>query len=212
MTRSIALGAAATAAIALLAGCGSSSSSTSSSAASTAASAPAQSTSAAPTTKTTAAASGAGVTVQTKQDKLGTILAAGPKKLTVYLFEADKGSSSSCAGACAKAWPPVTTAAAASVAGGALSADLGTTARADGTKQVTYKGHPLYFYAKDGDAGDAYGQGSTQFGAGWYVLKPDGSKLDSGDSGSNSTTSSSSGTTSSTGTTSSSGSGYKASY
>jgi predicted lipoprotein with Yx(FWY)xxD motif len=102
------------------------------------------------------------------------------------LFEADKGTSSACSGACAKAWPPVTTAGEPTVSGSAVSADLGTTMRPDGTKQVTYKGHPLYFFEKDEDSGDAYGQGSNAFGAGWYVLKPSGEKLDedSGDKGS----------------------------
>jgi predicted lipoprotein with Yx(FWY)xxD motif len=60
--------------------------------------------------------------------------------------------------------------------------------RSDGTEQVTYKGHPLYFYDDDKDSGDAYGEGSKQFGASWYVLKPNGSKVDedSGDKGSTS--------------------------
>ena len=71
-----------------------------------------------------------------------------------------------------------------------LSADLGTTMRSDGTEQVTYKGHPLYFYDDDKDSGDAYGQGSKAFGAGWYVLKPSGEKVDS-DSGDKSSGSSS---------------------
>jgi predicted lipoprotein with Yx(FWY)xxD motif len=116
--------------------------------------------------------------VQTKKSKLGTILAAGPKKLTVYLFEGDHGSTSACSGECAKAWPPVTTGGAPSAAGAAASADLGTITRSDATKQVTYKGHPLYFFEKDGDAGDAYGQGVKAFGAAWYVLSPSGSKVD----------------------------------
>ena len=63
-------------------------------------------------------------------------------------------------------------------AAAAVAADLGTITRADGTKQVTYKGHPLYFFAKDKDAGDAYGQGVKSFGADWYVLKPSGDKVD----------------------------------
>jgi predicted lipoprotein with Yx(FWY)xxD motif len=183
MTRPLTLAATATVAAALLAGCGSSSSSSSSStAASTPASTPTQSTAA----STSTAAATPGVAVATKQSKLGTILAAGPKHLTVYLFEADKGTSSACSGACAKAWPPVTTSGEPTVSGSAVSADLGTTMRADGTKQVTYKGHPLYFFEKDEDSGDAYGQGSNAFGAGWYVLKPSGEKLDedSGDKGS----------------------------
>jgi predicted lipoprotein with Yx(FWY)xxD motif len=59
-----------------------------------------------------------------------------------------------------------------------MAADLGTITRPDGTMQVTYKGHPLYFYAKDGDAGDAYGEGLKSFGADWYVLTPAGKKID----------------------------------
>jgi predicted lipoprotein with Yx(FWY)xxD motif len=108
----------------------------------------------------------------------GTILAAGPKRLTVYLFEGDHGTVSSCTGTCAQVWPPVTTASVPTASGAAVTADLGTTTRSDGTKQVTYKGHPLYFYVKDKDNGDAYGQGVHGFGADWYVLKPSGVKVD----------------------------------
>jgi predicted lipoprotein with Yx(FWY)xxD motif len=108
--------------------------------------------------------------------KLGTILAAGPKRLTVYLFEADKIGSSSCSGACAKLWPPVI--GSPTAMGGAVSADLGTITRPDGSKQVTYKGHPLYMYARDKDDGDAYGEGVKSFGASWYVLAPSGKKVD----------------------------------
>jgi predicted lipoprotein with Yx(FWY)xxD motif len=172
-----ALAAIATAIALLIAGCGSNGSSSST----TTAAAPAASVStpATPaTTSTSTAGTGAGMMVATKHGKLGTILAAGPKHLTVYLFEADKGPSSSCSGVCAKAWPPVTTDGAPTAAGSAVAADLGTIARPDGSKQVTYKGHPLYFFEKDGDSGDAYGQGSTAFGAGWYVLSPTGSKVD----------------------------------
>jgi predicted lipoprotein with Yx(FWY)xxD motif len=177
MTRPLALAASAAAVAALLAGCGSSSYSASSSTGSKplAAATPAQSSAA--STSTTAQSAPAEA-IATKHSKLGTILAAGPKHLTVYLFEADKGTTSACSGACAKVWPPVTTAGTPAVAGVAQSADLGTTTRADGTRQVTYKGHPLYFYDDDKDSGDTYGQGSKQFGAGWYVMKANGSKVD----------------------------------
>jgi predicted lipoprotein with Yx(FWY)xxD motif len=172
--RPLALGVAATAVVALLAGCGaSSSSSSSSSAASAPVSTPTQS-----TASTSTAAASTGVAVVTKSGKLGTILAAGPKRLTVYLFEADKGTTPSCSGACVKVWPPVTTTGKPTASGAAVSADLGTTMRSDGTEQVTYKGHPLYYYDDDKDSGDAYGQGSKSFGAGWYVLKANGSKVD----------------------------------
>ncbi len=163
----------ASAGLVLLAGCGSSKSTAGSS--TTAAAATATSA----TTPTTAAA---GEAILTKHSKLGSILAAGPKKMTVYLFEADRPGQGACTGACAQVWPPVTSAGAAQVGGGAVAADLGTLTRPDGVKQVTYKGHPLYFFAKDKDDGDAYGQGIKSFGADWYVLKPNGSKLDTGDS------------------------------
>jgi predicted lipoprotein with Yx(FWY)xxD motif len=174
MVKKLTVLACAAAALIVLAGCGSSKSSSTSSSAATAAT-----TSSTPGTTTAAASSSApGEMVLTKHAKVGTILAAGPKKLTVYLFEADKGGQSACSGACAQVWPPVTTAAEAQAAGAAVPADLGTITRSDGTKQVTYKGHPLYFFTKDKDNGDAYGQGSKAFGAGWYVLKPNGSKID----------------------------------
>ncbi|MGN6372957.1 MAG: COG4315 family predicted lipoprotein, partial [Solirubrobacteraceae bacterium] len=106
-----------------------------------------------------------GTTVTVKHAaKLGAILAAGPEHMTVYLFEADKGPSSKCSGACAGAWPPVTTGGAPVAAGGAVSADLGTIKRSDGALQVTYKGHPLYYFVNDKDAGDAYCEGVNGFG------------------------------------------------
>ncbi len=123
---------------------------------------------------TTAVAPAALIT--TKQNKLGTILAYGPRRMTVYLFQADKGSSSTCTAACAAVWPPVIGKPQAK--GRAVSADLGTITRADGKSQVTYKGHPLYLFAKDKDNGDAYGQGVNSFGADWYVLRPSGVKID----------------------------------
>jgi len=108
--------------------------------------------------------------------KLGTVLAFGPKKLTVYLFEGDKGSASSCTGACAGVWPPVT--GKPQAAAGAMGADLGTITRSDGITQVTYKGHPLYTYVRDKDDGDAYGEAIKSFGAEWYALSPAGKKID----------------------------------
>jgi predicted lipoprotein with Yx(FWY)xxD motif len=160
---------------AIVAGCGSSSSNSSSSSAPAGASTSATSTSA--SASAGASASARPVTITTKHEKkLGTILAAGGKELTVYLFEADKGSSSACSGQCAKFWPPVIGTGVAKEQ--AKSSDLGTVKRADGTTQVTYKGHPLYYFVKDKDEEDAYGQGTTAFGAGWYVLKPSGAKID----------------------------------
>ena len=154
------------------AGCGSANKRTGTTAAPASTAAPSSSASA------SAPAAGTGETVSTKHSKLGTILAAGPKRMTVYLFEADKGASSSCSGGCVAVWPPVQTGSAPSAGAGARGAALGVITRADGTKQVTYNGHPLYFYARDGDKADAYGQAVKSFGASWYVLAPSGKKVD----------------------------------
>lgn len=173
------------------AACGSSSSSSSGAAPSSAGSAVASTSSstanasggayssgATKSTASTASTAGAGTDITTKHSKFGTILAAGPKKQTVYIFDADKGSGSHCSGACAVAWPPVIAKGAAAASGQAMSADLGTTTRQGGVKQVTYKGHPLYYFIKDMDDADAYGQGSHAFGSDWYVLAPSGNKVD----------------------------------
>ena len=127
---------------------------------------------------TGSSASSSATEISTKTSKLGTILAAGPKRLTVYLFEGDAGLTSKCTGACASAWPPVAAGGSTTVQGQAVAADLGTITRSDGTKQVTYKGHPLYYFVRDKDSGDAYGEGAKAFGAAWYVLAPSGVKID----------------------------------
>jgi predicted lipoprotein with Yx(FWY)xxD motif len=95
----------------------------------------------------------------------------------VYLWVKDTGTTSTCSGACAGAWPPVTAAGPVTASGSAVASDLGTTARSDGTKQVTYDGHPLYYYAGDSAAGMASGQGSDSFGAKWWLVSPSGSDV-----------------------------------
>src|SRR6476646_1030568 len=95
-------------------------------------------------------------TVSTRQTTLGRLLVDANGR-TLYLFEKDKGATSSCTGACASIWPP-------------LTAGTATTKRSDGKKEITYAGHPLYTYAGDQKPGDVAGQGLDQFGAEWYVL------------------------------------------
>lgn len=170
---------------ALLAGCGSSSSSSTKSTNSTGS---ANSTGGTGSTGSTGGTGGSnktvapkvasgGVSVTLKKSKLGEVL-AGPRGLTLYLFEADKGSKSTCSGACASVWPPLLSSTRPQAGPGLTAALLATSRRADGSSQVTYGGHPLYTYAKDGDSGDLYGQGLRQFGAAWYVLSAKGSKID----------------------------------
>ena len=105
---------------------------------------------------------------------LGSILFAGGRHMTVYMFVKDHGSKSACSGACASTWPPVTTTGQPRATAGANTSDLGTIERAGGVMQVTYKGHPLYYFAGDQSAADASGQRLENFGAPWYVLAADG--------------------------------------
>jgi predicted lipoprotein with Yx(FWY)xxD motif len=116
-------------------------------------------------------------TISVHGSSLGQILVDANGK-TLYLFEADTGTQSTCSGACAQAWPPLTTNGSPKAAGSATQSLLGTTTRSDGTTQVTYKGHPLYYFINDTKPGDATGEGSTAFGAGWDVLSPAGDKIE----------------------------------
>ena len=95
----------------------------------------------------------------------------------VYLWAADSMNKSMCSGACAQAWPPVTSMGQVTAAHGAKAADLGTITRSDGTKQVTYLGHPLYYFAGDSGPGQTNGQGSDSFGAKWWLVAPAGAKI-----------------------------------
>lgn len=96
------------------------------------------------------------------------------KGMTLYMFEKDTPDTSSCYGGCATNWPPLLTTGDPAAGEGVDAALLGVTERTDGTMQVTYNGWPLYYYAKDAQAGDLTGQG---VGDVWFVLAPDGSVL-----------------------------------
>ena len=131
----------------LIAGCGSSDYKSSSSSPSGTPAAAANAYGGGAATASSTPSPGGEAVVTTKTSKLGTVL-AGAKGKTLYLFEADKGNASACSGACATAWPPLTTSGSATSAKSAVAGDLGTIKRSDGTKQVTYKGHPLYYFAR----------------------------------------------------------------
>jgi predicted lipoprotein with Yx(FWY)xxD motif len=117
-------------------------------------------------------------TVTTHQTKRGKDLAASNGH-ALYLFVHDKGTSSTCYGACAKAWPPLLTkgAPAAAKGSGVNPKLLGTTKRTGGTVQVTYHGHPLYEYAKDTKPGQINGEGANQFGGHWYLVNTSGNDV-----------------------------------
>jgi predicted lipoprotein with Yx(FWY)xxD motif len=124
-----------------------------------------------------AAGSGTAATVKAGHSSLGVILTNGTGR-AVYLFEKDTGNTSSCYGACAGAWPPVLTTGAPVAGSGVTASLLRTAKRTDGTTQVTYAGHPLYYFASDQQPGDISGEGSQAFGAGWDLIAPAGKKVE----------------------------------
>lgn len=105
--------------------------------------------------------------------ELGLVL-VDSKGYTLYDFHKDKGTTSSCYGACAKIWPPLLTEGKPHPSNGAQESLLGTSKRRDGTTQVTYAGHPLYTYAADRKPGEANGNDFSSFGAEWYALEGNG--------------------------------------
>jgi predicted lipoprotein with Yx(FWY)xxD motif len=152
----------------LAAACSSGSSSTAAAPASSAAAS-------SPAAASGASASGATV-ITTASSSAGTFLVNGSGR-AVYLWVKDTGDTSACSGACAGAWPPVTATGSVTAGGSAKASDLGTITRSDGTKQVTYDGHPLYYFAGDSGPGTATGQGSDGFGAKWWLVAPSGSDV-----------------------------------
>jgi predicted lipoprotein with Yx(FWY)xxD motif len=109
--------------------------------------------------------------------KLGKILVDGQGR-TLYLWEADTATTSTCAGACASAWPALRTEGQPVAGAGVSASELGTTKRHDGTTEVTYNGHPLYTFSGDSAPGQTAGQGSDGFGADWYVLSATGNAIE----------------------------------
>lgn len=167
LSRRIPIALAGLAAALALAACGSSNDS--SSTASTAA-----------TTASSGSSGGSGAVVdQADNGDLGTILVDGDGR-TLYLFEKDQGGKSSCSGACAQEWPPYTTKGDPQAGDGVDASQLSTTNRDDGSTQVVYADHPLYYYAGDASPGDVTGNGLSLFGARWYALDTGGEAVQGG--------------------------------
>ena|SRR3984893_16817019 len=124
----------------------------------------------------TPAASGA-PTVAIANSSVGQILVDGSGR-TLYLFEADMPATSSCYAACVGVWPAVVSVVQPMVAPGITPTLVSTTKRKDGTLELVYNGHPLYYFTGDKKPGDVTGQGLNSFGAAWYVVSPAGTKID----------------------------------
>jgi predicted lipoprotein with Yx(FWY)xxD motif len=113
--------------------------------------------------------------VSLKQTSLGSVLVDANGR-TLYLFEADRPNVSTLSAAGQAIWPPFTSKAKPAAMGAADAALIGTI---PGSGQVTYKGHPLYYYVGDQQSGQTTGQDLNQFGARWYVLSAAGSAITS---------------------------------
>jgi predicted lipoprotein with Yx(FWY)xxD motif len=92
----------------------------------------------------------------------------------LYVFTRDRTSRSTCRGACARAWPPYVVSGAVRAGAGAKRSLLGTLRRADGSRQATYAGRPLYYYVGDRKAGQILCQNVSEFGGLWLVVRASG--------------------------------------
>jgi len=119
---------------------------------------------------------GSVATVATKTGPAGTYLTDSAGK-TLYLFVNDTSSASTCTGTCLQVWPALITTGAPKAGAGVTASMLSTTTRGDGSTQVDYNNHPLYYYAGDSAAGDVNGQGSNANGGLWWLVAPSGDAI-----------------------------------
>jgi predicted lipoprotein with Yx(FWY)xxD motif len=174
----------------LVAGCASKKSNSASSSSAPATTAAAAAAATAPSAAATSAAAAAGsgaaagasaaapagpAAVDVKTGPLGAYLTDATGH-TLYLYAPDTTSASTCYGKCVAFWPAFLTSAPPQAGSGADASLLGTSKRTDGTTQVTYMGHPLYFFKGDKAAGDTSGQGKEGT---WFVLNPAGAQIGS---------------------------------
>jgi predicted lipoprotein with Yx(FWY)xxD motif len=172
------------------------------------------SSSSSPTTTTSASASsssassGGGSTVDLADNSaLGSQILVDSQGQTLYMFEKDtSGDASTCSGACAQEWPPLTAKGQVTAGSGLDASQVTTFKRDDGTTQVAFAGHPVYTYSGDSAPGDANGNGLDFFGGEWYAMDSSGASVEGSSTSSDSTSSDS------TSGDSSSGSGYSSSY
>jgi predicted lipoprotein with Yx(FWY)xxD motif len=112
-------------------------------------------------------------TLKLRSTGLGKIL-VDSKGRTLYEFGHDKNNKSRCSGQCAQNWPPAGSPAKPTVAGGIDKSKLKVIKRGDGSRQLSYNGHPLYRFIADGKPGDTNGENVTAFGGTWDVLSKTG--------------------------------------
>jgi predicted lipoprotein with Yx(FWY)xxD motif len=128
-----------------------------------------------PATQTTTTAAATGTRITLRSSEFGRMLFDG-RGQAIYLFDKEKTSRPECYGECAAAWPPVYADGEPVAGPGVRSELLGTTRRRDGRLQVTYGGHPLYFYANEG-AGEVKCHNVFLNGGLWLVVGANGQAI-----------------------------------
>jgi predicted lipoprotein with Yx(FWY)xxD motif len=115
-----------------------------------------------------------GTAIKVDDSEFGTML-FGPRNQAIYIFERDSKGKTVCYGECAAAWPPVLTRGEPQAQRGTKQSLLGTVERRDGSRQVTYAGKPLYYYANEGP-GEVRCHNVNLNGGLWWVIAPDGKR------------------------------------
>lgn len=117
-----------------------------------------------------------GIVIRTGDSEFGEML-FDSKGQAIYIWELEESAKAECYEDCAEAWPPVLTDGTPLAAGSVNSDLLGTTERSDGSTQVTYNDHPLYYYAHEG-AGEVKCHNVSTHGGLWWVIQPSGNRAD----------------------------------
>ena len=115
-------------------------------------------------------------TVKVMQTRYGRMLVDGGGR-ALYLFTKEGGPKARCYGGCAEAWPVFYARGKLRAGQGAKGDLIGTTRRRDGRRQVTYAGHPLYYYVTDRKPGQVTCQNVVEFGGTWLVVAPSGAAI-----------------------------------
>jgi predicted lipoprotein with Yx(FWY)xxD motif len=121
-------------------------------------------------------ASPSSTVVQTRDTGLGPILVDSQGR-TLYLFAQDTGPASTCGGGCVSVWPPVPVSGVPQAASGASASKISVITGPGGSRQLSYAGHPLYYFAGDDKAGQTRGQAVDEFGAKWYAVDSAGTAV-----------------------------------
>jgi predicted lipoprotein with Yx(FWY)xxD motif len=111
-------------------------------------------------------------TLTAASSKYGKVLFDG-RGYVLYAFTKDRRQSA-CSGDCARAWPPYIVRGSLKAGANVKRSLLGTVGRANGSRQLTYAGRPLYYYVGDKQPGQILCQNASEFGGLWLVVRPNG--------------------------------------